>query len=734
MRRGPSQLVSYAPSASPVDWTALEPRLFLSSHRAHKVPFPAAEILPPIKVPRLHQHHASQAGYPLVHGQLVARRKPKTSSTGGSAIPADAGGNSPLSSVPQLSSRPGATAKLYLDFIGAPAQHWGTYNVPTTPAYDTDGDPTTFSSTELANISQIWARVAEKYSPFNLDVTTIDPGVYPHKVVQRIVIGGDSTWTPQKKVGGISYVGAFASPLLPNTSWVFPVELLNGDPKDTAEATSHEAGHAFGLQHQSVWSGNTLVQEYNPGDSLRAPVMGVSYSAARGLWWYGTDDREPGSIQDDLAVLSGSTNGFGYRPDDHGNTIATADLLVPTNGNTISATGVIERNGDVDDFSFTTGAGTDTFTLSVAPNGPTLDGTLRILNIAGTVIATADTASLGESLSLNLAAGSYYLSISGHGNYGDLGQYSITGTINPPQSAPQAPSNLAASVVSPTQVSLTWTPNDLTATGLRVLRSTDGVNFSQVGPNLAPLTNSYQDTTASPATTYSYEIVAYGFYGVSNPSNIAIVTTPDAPGTGLTGTYFSDEDLTTPVLTRTDPTINFNWSTGSPDPIVPADGFSARWTGRVKAQYSENYTFTFKADDGVRLWVNGQLLIDQWNALPPLLGDVNVDGSVDAADISLITGSGHYNDGTPGHTTGDGDVNGDGFVDFDDILAILGAGAYGVRQQPATYSASIALQAGQKCDVHLEYFDHTGFASAELDWSSPTTPLQVIPQTQLYNS
>jgi hypothetical protein len=276
------------------------------------------------------------------------RRKLKTSLAGGAAVPADAGGNSPLSSVPQLSSRPSATAKIYLDFTGAPAQQWGGYSVPTTPAYDTDGDPTTFSPTELSNISQIWARVAEKYSPFNIDVTTIDPVVNPHKVVQRIVIGGDSTWTAQP-AGGVSYVDSFASGLLPNTSWVFPKELVNGDPKDTAEATAHEAGHAFGLQHQSIWSGNTIVAEYNPGDALRAPIMGVSYSSARGLWWYGTNDREPGSIQDDLAVIASATNGFGYRPDDHGNTVATADHL-NISGTSISAAGVIEQASDVDDF------------------------------------------------------------------------------------------------------------------------------------------------------------------------------------------------------------------------------------------------------------------------------------------------------------------------------------------------------------------------------------------------
>src|SRR5258708_26098028 len=72
---------------------------------------------------------------------------------------------SALSSIPALSSRPSASAKIYLDFDGASAQSWGSYNVTTTPAYDQDGDPTTFSSGELASINEIWQRVSEKFSP-----------------------------------------------------------------------------------------------------------------------------------------------------------------------------------------------------------------------------------------------------------------------------------------------------------------------------------------------------------------------------------------------------------------------------------------------------------------------------------------------------------------------------------------------------------------------------------------
>src|SRR5204863_3282260 len=75
--------------------------------------------------------------------------------------------------VPVLSSDSSAHAKLYLDFAGDPASTWNGYNVPVTPAYDADSDPTTFSTTELSNIREIWARVSEAFSMFNLDVSTV---------------------------------------------------------------------------------------------------------------------------------------------------------------------------------------------------------------------------------------------------------------------------------------------------------------------------------------------------------------------------------------------------------------------------------------------------------------------------------------------------------------------------------------------------------------------------------
>ena len=88
-------------------------------------------------------------------------------------------------------------------------------------------------------------------------------------------------------------------------------------------------------------------------------------------------------------------------------------------------------------------------------------------------------------------------------------------------------------------------------------------------------------------------------------------------GTGLLGSYYSNSFPAAPysgpaTLVRTDAVVNFNWGSGSPDPSISADHFTAKWTGSVQPQFTEPYTFYTTTDDGVRLWVNGQLLIDHW--------------------------------------------------------------------------------------------------------------------------
>ena len=84
-------------------------------------------------------------------------------------------------------------------------------------------------------------------------------------------------------------------------------------------------------------------------------------------------------------------------------------------------------------------------------------------------------------------------------------------------------------------------------------------------------------------------------------------------GNGLYGEYFDNANLTSAKLNRTDNTVNFDWGQGSPSSQMESDSFSVRWSGQVEPRYSETYTFYTSSDDGVRLWVNNTLLIDDWS-------------------------------------------------------------------------------------------------------------------------
>ena len=88
---------------------------------------------------------------------------------------------------------------------------------------------------------------------------------------------------------------------------------------------------------------------------------------------------------------------------------------------------------------------------------------------------------------------------------------------------------------------------------------------------------------------------------------------------GWTGVYYNNPTFTPPAaITQTDTDLTSgnsgDWLTGSPDPLVHHNNFSARWTGQVLPQYSQTYYFVAKANAGFKLWVNNQLLLDKWNA------------------------------------------------------------------------------------------------------------------------
>lgn len=155
-------------------------------------------------------------------------------------------------------------------------------------------------------------------------------------------------------------------------------------------------------------------------------------------------------------------------------------------------------------------------------------------------------------------------------------------------------------------------------------------------------------------------------------AQISSVTPVIGNGNGLSADYYQDMnfynlyDYHIPVSN-----VNFFWGAGAPEAGMPVDHFSIIYSGYVQPSYFDTYTFYVNSDDGARLYLNNQLILDNWH------------------DQSL-----------------------------------------GIN----TPSQTVSLQAGAKYNISLQYYEDTGDAGVTLLWSSPNQAMQVIPQSQLYIS
>ncbi len=230
-----------------------------------------------------------------------------------------------LDEVFQLQSQPGVSRVIYLDFDGhiTSGTTWNSSYTNgadiVTPAFDTDGDPGTFSNSERELIHAVWTRVSEAYSPFSVNVTTKDPGVEGLKKSSsgdftygiRVVIG-PNTW--YRNAGGVARVGSFN--LSTDTpTFAFSDALLN-NVKYMADAISHEVGHTLGLSHDGTTS-----SAYYQGHNGWAPIMGIAYYVPLSQFSKG-EYASANNFQDDVNVIQN------YGPilvaDDYGQTTSTS--------------------------------------------------------------------------------------------------------------------------------------------------------------------------------------------------------------------------------------------------------------------------------------------------------------------------------------------------------------------------------------------------------------------------
>ena len=171
-----------------------------------------------------------------------------------------------------------------------------------------------------------------------------------------------------------------------------------------------------------------------------------------------------------------------------------------------------------------------------------------------------------------------------------------------PAVAPGENVNLAVDLTAPT--------DDGNYSGDWQLQMTDG-SVLNLSLNVNIQINVPEEATAVPATVTPEPI----------PTETAvpaqpIATAPPTPAVinGWLGEYFNNPNLEgPPALVRDDSAVDFNWGTVSPAAQIQPDHFSARWTREI--HFPENvYTFFAHSDDGVRVWVDDQLIIDQWRS------------------------------------------------------------------------------------------------------------------------
>jgi ferric-dicitrate binding protein FerR (iron transport regulator) len=149
---------------------------------------------------------------------------------------------------------------------------------------------------------------------------------------------------------------------------------------------------------------------------------------------------------------------------------------------------------------------------------------------------------------------------------------------------------------------------DLTIIGTRfTVQADDGLSLLAVDHGRVRLSN--RDDA------HQVDVAAQQMSATTGTGQLAAATgsLPTLATTGLTGDYFDNQDFTGWRLRRIDPAIDFNWDKDGPDPLVGPETFSVRWRGWLVPTYSGPCTFTVLMDDGVRLWLDGRLVLDEWH-------------------------------------------------------------------------------------------------------------------------
>ena len=359
----------------------------------------------------------------------------------------------------KLHSRPGAANTIFVDFDGAEisGKAWNKQvRVSTLKAkpYDIDGKPGSFSDAEVSSMAEIWERIAEDFAPFDVDVTTEDPGNDGQNVAWIVVTDSEPRGKqplPSPEAGSTTYMNVFG---FSHTAYFSPALIYHNNLGATgaiAEASSHSIGHIMGLSHDtSMGSGK--------GKVSWAPIMGVNHTNQVTQWSKG-DYRGAVNKQDDIGILVGA---LGLQRDDHDDSrfdsgtplvtdskgrISSINPGIDPNHYKAENKGLIEDQDDIDVFVFRAGKGLVDITVTPAwqsymqdsDRGANLDVHIALFDANGKKIAESDPRDETSSqLKKQVAPGRYKLEIRGVGNtasdypaYGSIGRYYIAGSVPP---------------------------------------------------------------------------------------------------------------------------------------------------------------------------------------------------------------------------------------------------------------------------------------------------------------
>lgn len=337
----------------------------------------------------------------------------------------------PVQAIPsalRLHSKPGSDFTIFLDFNGNITEGTGWNSGLQEPILiDT---PANFT---LAEVRRIWEIVAEDFAPFDVNVTTEEPG--PERLRRtgpadtqwgvRVVISPTDTHDTcltllDRLCGGVAGTSFQAS-------IDEPVYTFSSFAPGAADTSTHEVGHALGLGHHGDGD-----NEYYPGH--QAGFDGARWIAIMGggagrisTWSDGSYSGASNSGQNDLETIV-TQNGFGYREDDHQNEWELATPLRVENSTQVSMFGIIEREDDVDVFSFEHGGGPLSLKVSPYEYRPNLKVWAGIYDAQGELVTQSlpsdpfavPTAEPGVSAAFEisfLAAGKYFLKVDGVGSH-----------------------------------------------------------------------------------------------------------------------------------------------------------------------------------------------------------------------------------------------------------------------------------------------------------------------------